>query len=720
MTYQEFLRRAEAVRCTTLEEQENFYKEVLATHMTKDEVRILAYFHYALLLYQQRNYRIAQDILEPFIVDYHSYPYRSEILACFNLIGIACHCNGEYALARFYLEKALRICCQNGDDSWLASEYNNIGLTYMGELKFEEVLTYALQAEQHLPEAKPEANMSMYVYLNLTEAYCLLNRQQEAQATFKKFEAAGGPEHLPADTLVCSMLLCDKSGDTGKDKDIRTQLLSVLPGMPVIEFLISCQVIFKNALNKKDETTLTDILALMDNYMIAHPYETRIGLEAEQCRYKLAEARGDHDGMLAALHRKEDYRIELSKTLVQARVRDVEHYFAIGQELSHAVASETRANRAKSIFLANMSHDIRTPINGVMGMLAMINSCRDDVAKVDDCLQAIDVSMQHLSSLVNDVLDFSKLKSSYDEPDAQPFSLDEVCSSVCESNYPKAEQAGLKVEDTHDDVNDLHLQGSELYLRKILTNLFSNSIKYTRPGGTIYTSLRVLEKGQNTVRCEFSIRDTGIGMTQEFVHEQLFKPFSQAEKTARSNYKGTGLGMAIVHQLVERMNGTITVESTPGVGSCFTVVLPFAIDQNRFQSEKEAPVTADSLQGRCILLVEDNELNMEIAEFMLQQSGAQTYKAANGQVAVETYTAAEPGKFDAILMDLMMPVLDGYSATKAIRNSGRPDAASIPIIAVSANAYAEDVKKCLDCGMNAHLSKPLQQDTMVRTIIKFL
>ena len=720
MTYQEFLQREEALSSAAVDEQEAFYKDILAAHQTKDDVRLMAYFHYAYLFYQQGDYRLAREILEPFIINYHSYPYRSEVISCFNLIGIACHSDGEYALARFYLEEALRICRQNGDDSRLSSEYNNIGLTYMGEQNFAKALTYVLHAEQHLPEAAPVSNMPVFVYLNLAETYCSLERPQEALAAFEKFEAVRGPEYLPNDTLICGTLLYYKLGDTARYQAARTRLLAALPGMQTVDFVDGCRVLFDCALEEQDEAELTDILAVMDGYMKNHPQEYRIGLQVEKCKYRLAERHGDRDGMLAALQRREKYHTQLSEDAAQVRVRDVEHYFAIGQRLNRAVASEASANRAKTMFLANMSHDIRTPINGILGMLTMIDSCRDDADKMSDCLQKIDLSARHLLSLVNDVLDIAKLESSDTELERKPFMLDKVCEAACKVIYFQAEDAGLQVVEHHDDVSGLHLLGSELYLRKILVNLFSNSIKYNRPGGTITTNLRVLERTEDTVRCEFSIRDTGIGMAPEFVRDKLFRPFTQESNTARSRYGGTGLGMAIVRQLVQRMGGTIMVESTPGVGSCFTVVLPFAIDHDPPKAAEEAPVEADSLQGRRILVVEDNELNMEIAEFMLHQCGAEVCKAADGQAAVEAYTAAEPGWFDAILMDLMMPVLDGYAATKAIRSSGRADAKSIPIIAMSANAYTEDVKKCLACGMNAHLSKPLFLETMVGTMAKFL
>ena len=227
-----------------------------------------------------------------------------------------------------------------------------------------------------------------------------------------------------------------------------------------------------------------------------------------------------------------------------------------------------------------------------------------------------------------------------------------------------------------------------------------------------------MNRTADTAVYAFTIRDTGIGMTQDFIDNHLFEAFSQEDNAARSQYGGTGLGMSIVSQLVQKMNGTITVESTVGEGSSFTVTLPFAIDHDPPAAGPEKEASTD-LHGKRLLVVEDNELNMEIAEFMLKSAGAEVVKAFDGESAVRAF-AADPAGYDAILMDLMMPVMDGYAATRAIRSSGRPDAGTIPIIAMSANAYAEDVQKCLDTGMNAHISKPLYKDVMLETIERFV
>ena len=387
-------------------------------------------------------------------------------------------------------------------------------------------------------------------------------------------------------------------------------------------------------------------------------------------------------------------------------------------ETEKALRKAEEASVAKTEFLSNMSHDIRTPINGILGMLEVIRDCRSDEARVDDCLGKIDISAKHLLSLVNDVLDMSKIESNSFVVEAKPFNLARTLVEVDDIVRIQAEQSGLQLYTDHDDVHDADLLGSALYLKKILVNLYSNAIKYNKPGGSITTRLREVSRTADTAVYAFTIRDTGIGMTQDFIDNHLFEAFSQEDNAARSQYGGTGLGMSIVSQLVQKMNGTITVESTVGEGSCFTVTLPYAIDHDPPAAGPEKEASTD-LHGKRLLVVEDNELNMEIAEFMLKSAGAEVVKAFDGESAVRAF-AADPAGCDAILMDLMMPVMDGYAAARAIRAGGQPRAGTVPIIAMSANAYAEDVKKCLDSGMNAHISKPLFKDVMLRTIARFV
>lgn len=243
-------------------------------------------------------------------------------------------------------------------------------------------------------------------------------------------------------------------------------------------------------------------------------------------------------------------------------------------------------------------------------------------------------------------------------------------------------------------------------------NLFTNSMKYNKVNGFIYMSMRTIERSEDHMTCEFKIKDNGIGMSEEFIKNELFTPFVQADNSPRSDYNGTGLGMPIVKQLVEKMGGTITVESKLGEGSCFTVILPFKIDTNARPEEKE-DFDADISDIR-VLLVEDNELNVEIAEFMLTENGAKVETVNNGLEAVQHFEASEPGTYDVILMDVMMPVMDGLTAARTIRDLERQDAKTIPIIAMTANAFREDAEKCMEAGMNAHLAKPLDAEKLSR------
>ena len=365
-----------------------------------------------------------------------------------------------------------------------------------------------------------------------------------------------------------------------------------------------------------------------------------------------------------------------------------------------------------------MSHDIRTPINGIIGMLMILEKSGNDGERAKDCLNKINESSKLLLSLVNDVLDMAKLESNTVVFSDESINLDQVCKEITESLYFQAEEKGLHVIGEHDDYSGIYVWSNAVHLKKILMNLFTNSMKYNKVNGFIYMSMRTIERSEDHMTCEFKIKDNGIGMSEEFIKNELFTPFVQADNSPRSDYNGTGLGMPIVKQLVEKMGGTITVESKLGEGSCFTVILPFKIDTNARPEEKE-DFDADISDIR-VLLVEDNELNVEIAEFMLTENGAKVETVNNGLEAVQHFEDSEPGTYDVILMDVMMPVMDGLTATRTIRALDRQDAKTIPIIAMTANAFREDAEKCMEAGMNAHLAKPLDDKTIKQTICEEL
>lgn len=389
------------------------------------------------------------------------------------------------------------------------------------------------------------------------------------------------------------------------------------------------------------------------------------------------------------------------------------------ERLKIAIEEADSENRAKTEFMNRMSHDIRTPINGVMGMLEIIKKNREDHERVDDCLEKIHVSSEHLLSLINDVLDMSKLESGHMEPEHVPFDLDDLMKNVRALN--EAQVAKTSIVYTYSKISFAHakLIGSPLHLRQILLNLFSNAAKYNKENGTIETHAEEIACDENTATFRFTIRDTGIGMSEDFVNNELFEPFTQEKQGARTQYQGTGLGMSIVKELIEKMNGTITVESVLGEGSAFTVTLPFEIDKHpSAQAAANGAADETALHGLKVLLAEDNELNMEIAEFFLEDMGAETMQAWNGKEAVEAFRNSAPGEIGVILMDIMMPVMDGLEAVQRIRALDRPDAKTVPIIAMTANAFSEDVERSRKAGMTEHLSKPLNAETLKKAILR--
>lgn len=385
-------------------------------------------------------------------------------------------------------------------------------------------------------------------------------------------------------------------------------------------------------------------------------------------------------------------------------------------QLKEAARRAESANRAKTQFLQRMSHDIRTPINGIQGMVEIGEYYKDDPEKQSQCRQSIRESARLLLELVNEVLDMGKLESGEIVLEERPFDLIALLDSVGGLPEQSAAARGIRVDRKPREVQHTALIGSPVYLKRLLMNIYSNAVKYNKDNGSITVRCRELRTEGDTAWFEFICADTGIGMSEEF-QKYLFEPFAQEHSTARSAYDGTGLGMAIAKALTEKMGGTITFTSREGEGTTFCITLPFRIDTaGRLPQQPAAePEVSDALRGMRILLAEDNELNMEIAEFMLQSAGAEVTEAHDGREAVELFRASPPGHFDAVLMDVMMPVLDGYQATGIIRTSDRPDA-GVPIIAMTANAFVEDRQRAREAGMTEHLAKPLDRAVLVRTL----
>ena len=391
------------------------------------------------------------------------------------------------------------------------------------------------------------------------------------------------------------------------------------------------------------------------------------------------------------------------------------------EQLEQAVLRETKANAAKTDFLSRMTHDIRTPLNGIIGLLNIDEAHSDNRRLVDENRKKMMISANYLLSLINDMLQMSKLENNEVVLAHEWMDLDAMSEEICVIVSQRAADAGVTMEDgggRSDPLPYPYVYGSPLHLRQLFLNIYGNCIKYNKVGGKVRTQRAYVKAENGFATYQWRISDTGVGMSQEFL-QHIFEPFSQERTDARSVYNGTGLGMAIVKRLVDKMNGTIDIKSEVGVGSEFIITIPFEIAE-----AKEVPQSENSekdkfsIRGMHFLLAEDNALNAEIAEMLFTDEGAEITLARNGQEAVDLFSGHEPGTYDAILMDIMMPVMDGYAATKFIRNMDRADAGRIPIIAMTANAFAEDAKHCLDAGMNAHLSKPLQMKVVIETIFK--
>lgn len=389
--------------------------------------------------------------------------------------------------------------------------------------------------------------------------------------------------------------------------------------------------------------------------------------------------------------------------------------------LRQAVDQADRANAAKTSFLSRMSHDIRTPLNGIIGLLEIDQAHPDNLELHRTNQKKMLVSANYLLSLINDVLQMSKLESGKVILSHEPMDLRQLSKEVLMIVEQRAAEAGITLEYDKDSDRVEHniVYGSPLHIRQIFLNIYSNCIKYNKVGGMVETSCCCLGVENGIVTYRWTIRDTGIGMNEEFL-KHIFDPFAQERSDARSVYNGTGLGMSIVKSLIDLMNGTIKITSKEGVGSVFVLTIPFETADRipEIHPEKQKGEVRD-IQGCHLLIAEDNELNAEIAKTLLEDEGAIITVVYNGQQAIDTFKENPQGTFDAILMDVMMPVVDGLSATRSIRALDREDAKKIPIIAVTANAFDEDIKCCIEAGMNAHLSKPLEMNKIVETIAKY-
>ena len=385
-------------------------------------------------------------------------------------------------------------------------------------------------------------------------------------------------------------------------------------------------------------------------------------------------------------------------------------------ELLRAAKKAEAANEAKTEFLQRMSHDIRTPINGICGMINVADHYADNMEKQTECRAKIKKTSHLLLELINEVLDMSKLESDEVVLEEIPFNLNGISEEILGVIEHMAAEQNIRIIWEEKEVTHWNLIGSPVHVKRILMNILSNAVKYNKENGYVYISCREIPSKQTAMpTLEFVCRDTGIGMTEAF-QKRIFEPFAQEHAGSRTKFAGTGLGMPITKKLVEKMGGTISFESKEGTGTTFVIRIPFQIDADMKDRNETEEKTETSIQGLHVLLTEDNELNMEIAEFVLQNEGAVVTKAWNGQKAVDIFRKSRPGEFDAILMDIMMPVMNGYEAAKMIRSLDREDAKVIPIIAMTANAFTEDKMRAKEAGMDEHIAKPVDGKLLVKVI----
>lgn len=405
-------------------------------------------------------------------------------------------------------------------------------------------------------------------------------------------------------------------------------------------------------------------------------------------------------------------------------------------QLENRVEKETKENqfnRAETIFLNSISHDIRTPLNVIIGYTALASAHVNEAQEVKKYLSKIEAASNHLLLLINDVLDMSHIESGTLKLEHAPVYLPDVLENL--KAIIQTDSSAKQLKFCADTKNMVHKNviTDKLRLNQVLLNILENAVKYTRPGGKIYFQIQELkEQEPGFAKYEFRVKDTGIGMSEEFI-AHIFEPFSREQTSTVSGIEGMGLGMAIVKKIVDRMDGTIAVKSRQGKGTEVTVILPFKVSgqPNEWEANTRKKIVQiqrfsedknfeNLFKGKKILLTEDNELNREIAVELLKEEGFILDTAEDGTIAVEKMRTAKPGQYDLILMDIQMPIMDGYEATRQIRKLENPETANIPIVAITANAFEEDRQKALEAGMNEHVSKPIDLERLLEVVKKVL
>ena len=465
--------------------------------------------------------------------------------------------------------------------------------------------------------------------------------------------------------------------------------------------------------------TFFDIPVLLKHYEkgethVTHTYWTQtIRQRPMLAEHHIVMYEDEENGDILAISYIRDITEEFHENAVKIEAENLNK--RLRKEKEDAVS----ANETKGRFLSSISHDIRTPLNGIQGMLRIADAFPDNMKKQKECRDKIWIASNYLVSLVNNVLNMNRLENSTIELSEKPFDLIDLLMEIIAMTNIQIDAQGLHsvVDWKPGYINHRYLIGSEEGISRILLNLNSNAIKYNKKGGTVYCRCKELRCDGETAWLEFVTEDTGIGMEEEFLRH-AFEPYTQEQHISLNSINGVGLGLTIVKETVALMGGTIQVESKINEGTRYTIVLPFKVDHH--PKIDDDPKEHLSLKGKKALLAEDNNLNMEIAKFQLEQEEIEVFTASNGKEAVEMFEASQPGFYDIILMDIMMPVMDGLEATRHIRSMNRRDSMTIPIVAMSANAFQEDVEKSLAAGLNEHLTKPLDEKKLTETMKKYL
>ncbi len=718
MNIETFNHQIEHMQQLPIEKQKAFYQNILNTELDETPIRMLAYLNYACVFYYDGDFRKASEILEPFILNYQSYKYRSEMISCMNLMGVCCQCEGEYALSRFYYDLAYKVVQKYHAFRYLTYEYNNIALTYIYENNYSLALQYILLAEKYLSVS--DKKMGAFVFLNKCDIYSHLNKLEEAEKMFYIAKQSYDCEKiLPYDILTVGASLYYKMGLKDRYQYYLSKIMENLDEMYASEYIDACKTVCKIALETNDYPIVEKLIHKMDAYMSTHQNENKVGLGFEQLKYEYAIKIGNDNFALEALQNKGNYYDKIITIQEEKRITSLQESIDTQMHLQEAIQKEKQANHAKTQFLSNMSHDIRTPMNAVLGYNELIKN-EQLTPKLKHYQEMIDQSGHLLLSIINNVLDMSRIESGKMELNETINEVGSITHDVLQVYANEAKNKNISfiqnIEISHHTISC-----DTTKIEQIFSNIISNAIKYTPPGGTITFSLKEIPcEIKNHITLQTTIQDTGIGMHEEYL-PKLFDSFSRERNTTESRIPGTGLGMAIVKSLVDLMDGTIEVKSKVGKGTKFTITLTHAIESPSVASlAAPTAIPANKMINKRILLAEDNDMNAEIAISIFHSMGFEVDHAKDGLICVDMLKKEKENTYDIVFMDIQMPNMNGYEATKTIRQLTDTQKANIPIVAMTANAFTADRNQAFASGMNAYITKPISTSEIRNVFSKLL